>query len=102
MALKGAGTLLHVLQLSYSFHQKCSKLDTATESQKTKTRLKIQFNYYLNLFWAHKNLHFKELAKVTHCPKRAELKFKLVKYFLMHLKVVWNFYTPFTLHPTES
>jgi hypothetical protein len=27
---KGAGTLVDVLQLSYSFHQTCSKLGTAT------------------------------------------------------------------------
>jgi hypothetical protein len=27
---KGVGTLVDILQLSYSFHQKCSKLGTAT------------------------------------------------------------------------
>jgi hypothetical protein len=28
---KGAGTLLHMLHVCYSFHQKCSKLDTFTD-----------------------------------------------------------------------
>jgi hypothetical protein len=29
--MKGAGTLLHMLHVCYSFHQKCSKLDTFTD-----------------------------------------------------------------------
>jgi hypothetical protein len=30
-AYKGAGTLLHMLHVCYSFPQKCSKLDTFTD-----------------------------------------------------------------------
>jgi hypothetical protein len=62
---KGAWTLVDVLKLSYTFHQKCSKLDAATTEsfKKTITRLKIQILLFLDLFWAHKNVHFKELAK---------------------------------------
>jgi hypothetical protein len=40
---KGAGTLLHVLHVCYSFHQKCSKLGTHTTQG-------LKNNFYLRCF----------------------------------------------------
>jgi hypothetical protein len=40
---KGAGTLLHMLHVCYSFHQKCSKLDTFTDQGPNILKTGIKF-----------------------------------------------------------
>jgi hypothetical protein len=42
-AYKGAGTLLHVLHICYSFHQKCSRLDTFTDQGPNILEMGIKF-----------------------------------------------------------